>query len=430
MSQTEALEELSKEDLIKKCQDLLRTNNHLKAELKSCKQKLKLNSSVKSKAKRMEPNQRPIDFSQYHKKRIALRILYHGWDYCGFASQENTENTVEEQIFIALIKGKLIEDRVSANYSRCGRTDKGVSAFGQVIALDVRGRKKEEFCVEPTKGILEPSDIPYVKALNRLLPLDIRVIAYADVTPDFDARFSCGGRTYKYFFPASNLDVEVMHEAAQRLLGEHDFRNFCKVDVGNNINHFMRNIVRFHVRRVQQTGSPRDMCEMEITGRAFLWHQVRCMAAVLFLIGLHHEKPQVIDFLLDIEKCPKRPQYGIASEIPLILYDCTYENINWVYEKDFNDFNIQRLEEYWVEKSVQSIGLRTMIDYLHEKIPTDLLCPASCLLTGYAFREYQPLEERNVCGGLERHLEKQAVKRIKLEGKYQQQRQKEEASIE
>ena len=38
----------------------------------------------------------------------------------------------QEQIFIALIKGKLIEDRASANYSRCGRTDKGVSAFGQV----------------------------------------------------------------------------------------------------------------------------------------------------------------------------------------------------------------------------------------------------------------------------------------------------------
>jgi len=52
---------------------------------------------------------------------------------------------------------------------------------------------------------------------------------------------------------------------------------------------------------------------MTITGLAFLWHQVRCMAAILFLVGSQLEKPEVIDHMLNIEKCPRKPQYGMAS---------------------------------------------------------------------------------------------------------------------
>ena len=132
-------------------------------------------------------------------------------------------------------------------------------------------------------------ELPYVHILNRLLPADIRVLSWAPVGVDFNARFSCLYRTYKYFFPRGTMDVEVcvyvyMHVHAylcvcahvcvydvcmcvcvrasvracvcvyvtprglclwyvyiyyifkQRLqvavgkfVGEHDFRNFCKV---------------------------------------------------------------------------------------------------------------------------------------------------------------------------------------------------------
>ena len=82
--------------------------------------------------------QKQFDFSRYNKRHIALKLSYLGWVFHGFASQENVENTVEAHLFEALKKCCLIEDRASCNYSRCGRTDKGVSAFGQVISLDVR----------------------------------------------------------------------------------------------------------------------------------------------------------------------------------------------------------------------------------------------------------------------------------------------------
>lgn len=75
---------------------------------------------------------RAFDFSSHPRRHVALRLAYQGWQYQGFAVQENTDNTVEARLFEALLKTKLIHDRQSSNYHRCGRTDKGVSAFSQV----------------------------------------------------------------------------------------------------------------------------------------------------------------------------------------------------------------------------------------------------------------------------------------------------------
>mmetsp|Transcript_17944 Transcript_17944/g.12881 ORF Transcript_17944/g.12881 Transcript_17944/m.12881 type:complete len:83 (+) Transcript_17944:222-470(+) len=69
-------------------------------------------------------------------------------------------------------------------YTRCGRTDKGVSALQNVCSLTVRKLK----------------DQGYVWRLNRCLPEDIRVLDYAEVPYHFDARLSCIYREYKYFF--------------------------------------------------------------------------------------------------------------------------------------------------------------------------------------------------------------------------------------
>ncbi len=87
--------------------------------------------------------QRPFDFTRYHKRHIAQNMAYLGWDFHGFASQESTENTIEGHFFAALSKACLIENRADCNYSRCGRTDKGVSAFSQVVSLDVRSNLTE-----------------------------------------------------------------------------------------------------------------------------------------------------------------------------------------------------------------------------------------------------------------------------------------------
>lgn len=152
-----------------------------------------------------------------------------GWDYDGFVVQDNSSNTIEHHLFYALLKGRLIEKRVTSNYHRCGRTDQGVSSFSQVnlfftrtsnfekikilyvlcvllvfyqvVSLTVRSRLNDMLCNE--------NELPYCKILNGLLPKNIRVIAWASVPDDFSARFNCKMRTYKYWFPRGNLNVKV-----------------------------------------------------------------------------------------------------------------------------------------------------------------------------------------------------------------------------
>jgi len=55
----------------------------------------------------------------------------------------------------------------------------------------------------------DSNELPYCKMLNRLLPKDIRIVAWSPVKEDFSARFDCGSRTYKYWFPRGDLDVDV-----------------------------------------------------------------------------------------------------------------------------------------------------------------------------------------------------------------------------
>lgn len=92
-------------------------------------------TTTSSKRSKKAGKERPFDFSAHPRRHVALRLAYLGWAYQGFAVQENTDNTVEARLFEALLKTRLIQDRQSSNYHRCGRTDKGVSAFSQVSSI-------------------------------------------------------------------------------------------------------------------------------------------------------------------------------------------------------------------------------------------------------------------------------------------------------
>ena len=86
---------------------------------------------------------------------------------------------------------KLVEDMNNCNFSRGGRTDVGVSAFGQVVAAHLRSTVKEGLGLvrvgtDDTK--LGDTELDYVKMLNGMLPWDIRVLGWAPVALDFSAR--------------------------------------------------------------------------------------------------------------------------------------------------------------------------------------------------------------------------------------------------
>lgn len=172
-----------------------------------------------------------MDFASYETRFVALQLLYLGHAYDGFARQESSPDTIEARLFAALERTRLLPPGApwqAIRYSRGGRTDRGVSARGQVVAMDLRSAARAGGALPGPEAELD-----YPALLNRVLPNDIRVTGWCDPrSPDFSARFSASHRDYTYTFvsgPGEVLDVAAMREAGSAFLGTHDFRNFCKV---------------------------------------------------------------------------------------------------------------------------------------------------------------------------------------------------------
>lgn len=229
------------------------------------------NGATESQAPTLDDESKPIPFrkppkappkafdaSKYSTRLIALKFAYLGQKYNGFEHHNNNKTplpTIEEELWKALIKTRVINptpaegsdtdysrvDRKTfaawdrdgpdlnwdgCEYSKCGRTDRGVSAFGQVIGIRVRSNRplpksrpsntleQNETTEDGEADLLDPEsepetkpfndltdELPYIQLLNRVLPPDIRVYAWCPNPPaDFSARFSCKERRYKYFF--------------------------------------------------------------------------------------------------------------------------------------------------------------------------------------------------------------------------------------
>jgi tRNA pseudouridine38/39 synthase len=379
-----------------------------------------LNSESKPVPYRKAPKAPPkaFDASKYSTRLIALKFAYLGQKYNGFEHHKNNSTplpTIEEEVWKALVKTRLINpiptrgddteyntidrktfaawDREGADvnwdgceYSKCGRTDRGVSAFGQVIGVRVRSNKplpkpqvaqnSERKDDAPDEDSISPTDsesdtptiafndlvdeLPYIQLLNRVLPPDIRIYAWCpNPPPDFSARFSCKERRYKYFFtnpcfapvPGSSglydttqdamreghLDIAAMKRACHELIGLHDFRNFCKIDASKQLSNFKRRIFHADIEEVSPLSVPSFLSHPAIStpqqpktyafvlhGSAFLWHQVRSIVAILFLVGQRLESPELVPQLLDISANPTRPKYEMASDAPLVLWDCIF----------------------------------------------------------------------------------------------------------
>lgn len=282
-------------------------------------------------------------------------------------------------------------------------------------------------------------ELPYVQILNSLLPDEIRVLSWAPVNVDFDARFSCTYRKYKYFFPGADLNIELMNTAAKKLQGHHDFRNFCKMDVANGVMQFQRNITSFVVRRLEKDecisareldgeereGGGYEMCEAVICGSAFLWHQVRCMMSVLIMIGQELEKPEIIEWLLDVSSCPQRPQYNMALEFPLVLYDCVFEGVSWEFEpSNINALN-KHLQRLWSVHSVRATMVKELLNLVNGTAPEKTVSSSSpgitygtCnqaafLVPGESHKTHKPFMKRALCESFEQKLENVNTKRQK-----------------
>jgi tRNA pseudouridine38-40 synthase len=206
--------------------------------------------------------------------RFRLTIEYDGGGFVGWQRQENgpsIQQSLEEAVFRITGETALVQG--------AGRTDAGVHALGQVAHVDV------EKAIEAEK---------LKDAINHhLKPAPIAVLASEVALEDFHARFSATGRAYLYrivnrrapltidrgraWLVNAVLNADAMHEAAQVLIGQHDFSTFraslCQAQSP------VKTVDRLSVHRVGEE------IQLIAEARSFLHHQVRNIIGTLRLVG-------------------------------------------------------------------------------------------------------------------------------------------------
>lgn len=279
-------------------------------------------------------------------------------------------------------------------------------------------------------------EINYCLLLNKVLPKYIRVTSWCPLySSAYSARFDCIGRTYKYFFPRGDLNAEKMQEACKFLVGSHDFRNLCKMDVGNGVVNYMRRLDSVDIKVAalnHEQISAFDMLYLEIKGSAFLWHMIRCIVAVLMVVGKERENPDVIKDLLDIETNNMKPQYSLAREIPLNLFLCNFredqqgeedvpintEMINkWQFDEEALRDVIIDVQEHWCTETVKSTMIYETLKVLQHEYSKHF--PDKPVITSQAHslnkdnkrKEYQLLMDRQKCSTLEEKIHHYTKKR-------------------
>lgn len=218
--------------------------------------------------------------------RIAISLEYDGSGFAGWQAQPHG-NTVQDALERALTAVAAHSVRVSC----AGRTDAGVHALAQVAHFDTAADR-------PLSA--------WVRGTNALLPAQIAVRWAQTVDHEFHARFSARSRSYRYLLhnhqvrPALHhgkhgwfhhpLDVERMRDAANCLLGEHDFSAFRAADCQAKTP-----LKTLHRAEVLRCG---DMVVFEFCASAFLHHMVRNLVAALIAVGHGRCTPEWLAELL------------------------------------------------------------------------------------------------------------------------------------
>ena len=213
--------------------------------------------------------------------RFALGIEYDGTGFMGWQSQVHAGRTVQACVEEAI--GKVADHPVDVTCA--GRTDAGVHASGQVIHFDTEAKRD-------LRG--------WLLGINSNLPPDVAVRWVREMPTDFHARFRAEARQYRYLIlnratrPAIGraqvtwhykpLDVARMAQAAQHLLGRHDFSAFRSVEC--QAKQPVRTLGRLDVQRKG------ERILIDAVADGFLHHMVRNIAGVLMAVGEGKREPE------------------------------------------------------------------------------------------------------------------------------------------
>jgi tRNA pseudouridine38-40 synthase len=224
--------------------------------------------------------------------RYALKFAYDGTKFEGYARQPD-RTTVEGEILRALLTKGIADTLQSAS-----RTDRGVSAAGNVIAIET------DFSA---RGI--------IPALNSELD-GIHFHALAKVTEDFNPRHA-RQRWYRYVFLRDHCpSIKELRKAAKLFVGEHDFRQFSKKDTGDENTLLRIDAIDFTKKE--------NLILADIKAQRFLWELVRRMLAATLDVANCRLEPELVNEMLTGNAWHPRGLRPMAPEF-LVLMDVEYD---------------------------------------------------------------------------------------------------------
>lgn len=250
---------------------------------------------------------------------LVFRLGYDGAAFSGFAEQPGLR-TVAGEVRRALETFL----RRSVDLTCAGRTDAGVHAISQYVSIPAY---EEELGIERRR---------WMRAMVALLPEDINLVEVYHAAPGFSARFDAHARTYTYRIATGDapplltrgvtwwhrfpLDVDAMDRAAQLLVGEHDFKSFCKMAsaVGKPT---CRNVISVSFAAGSALGE--EHIAFTIKGNAFLHSMVRTIVGTLVEVGAGRRSPEWVVEVL--EACDRRAAGPTAPARGLCFMDVDYD---------------------------------------------------------------------------------------------------------
>jgi tRNA pseudouridine38-40 synthase len=248
--------------------------------------------------------------------RVAVKFAYNGIQYHGYARQPNL-GTIEGSIIDLLTNEGLFVNPKDAKFRSASRTDKGVSALGNVISFDLND-----------KAPLILSELNTNK--------DIVFYGYRIVENDFYPRYA-NLRIYRYYLHKEKIDFDKVINSLSLFIGTHDFSNFARIEPYKNP---LRTIENITIEEIQ------DFYVIDFYAQTYLWHQIRRIISAIKNVNQGKIKDE--DIIHALKQPEKKIDFGVASPEPLVLKDIEYSFSFKIDKKE--EKKVMKLESFLVDQ--------------------------------------------------------------------------------
>ncbi|XP_029442629.1 tRNA pseudouridine synthase A isoform X1 [Rhinatrema bivittatum] len=337
-------------------------------------------SDHEHKAKRFKGNKWDLseENKKYPKRKVVLLLSYSGKGYHGMQRNVGSSQfkTIEDDLVHALVQSGCIpenhgEEMKKMSFQRCARTDKGVSAAGQIVSLKV-------WLIDNI-----------VEKINDYLPSHIRILGLKRVTGGFNSKNKCDARTYLYMLPTfafAHKDSDAQDET-YRLSGEtlkrvngllacyqgtRSFHNFTS-QKGPRDPSAKRYIMEARCEDpFMREGL--EFAEIKVKGQSFMMHQIRKMIGLVIAVVKGYAPDSIMERSWGEEKVdiPKAPGLGLVLErVHFEKYnkrfggDGFHEALEWgAEEQKITAFKEQHIYPTIIKTEVEEKSLQSWLSTL------------------------------------------------------------------